>query len=203
MGLSPNPYKGIHKNQNLAPEATSAVNKGTPTGGATASQTPQPATNPLTAGYTATSVQQGGAQVPAANDTVGSKLVESLQAAKSTQMNETANRLADQGISGGQAASQLQQANRDYQYALSQGLGQFNMDRLNFAANTNRALLQLELQRELGLGNLSLGSQQLAQQAALALTQMEGQMSTEERDRMWQLFYTAFMQEGDNELGSY
>jgi len=108
-----------------------------------------------------TSLQQNGATDPNAYDTLGSRLVEQLQGAKRTQMEETANRLAALGFTGGQAASMLAKAERDYMGNMSQAVGQFNLDRLTQAAQVSKEFLELELARQLGMGNLELGRSNL------------------------------------------
>lgn len=143
-------------------------------------------------GVPSTSMQLGGASSNVTRDTMGSKLVEALQGAKSTQMNEVANRLSALGISGGQAGSALGKANRDYMLGMSQGLGNFNIDRLNQAANINRDFLQLELAQQLGLGNLELGSRQLDSQIALRLAEMAQYADTQTRAELANLLQQYF-----------
>ena len=123
---------------------------------------------------------------------MGSKLFESLQGQRSTQQEELANRLADQGYTGAQATSMMQRANRDFGLGMSQGLGEFNINRLQQAANINRDYLQLELQRELGLGNLQLGSDELDANIALALSQMAQNADTQTRREIADLMQTYF-----------
>jgi len=174
----------------MSPEATASANNGQAPGGVTAGQlgsgllnsmgSNNTTSNPLISGYSPTS-QQLGMSSPAATDTMGSKLVESLQGARKTSLDETSNRLAAQGISGGQATSQLAQADRDYAYGMSQGLGDFNIKRLNQAASINKDFLALELQRELGLGNLELGSQELDSTIALKLSELAQNADTQTR----------------------
>ena len=168
-------------NPSMSPEAAMSANNGTMTGGMTTSQTPA-----------ATSLQGGGASSPVARDAVGSKLVEGLQGAKTTQLEEVANRGAASGYSGGQLNSMLNKANRDYMLGMSQGLGQFNIDRLNQAANINRDFLGLELQRQLGLGNLELGSQSLNQQMALRLSELAQYADQDTKNRIMLLMQQYF-----------
>ena len=136
----------------------------------------------------ATSLQEGGASNPLATDTMGSKLFESLQGQRTAREEELANRLNALGIRGGQAASALSRADRDFGLGLSQGLGEFNINRLQQAANINRDYLQLELQRQLGLGNLNLNSQQLDAQIALRLAELAQYADTQTRQELMDLF---------------
>ena len=177
----------IRRNMNISPEAQASTNRGRGLAMVTPTQQPTNLNN-----APATSLQQGGVENAAARDVLGSKLVESLQGAKTQQMNEVSNRLAAQGITGGQAASQLSQANRDYMLGISQGLGQFNIDRLNQAAGINRDYLQLELQRELGLGNLQLGSAQLDAQIALRLSELAQNADANTKAQINNLLQTYF-----------
>lgn len=185
-----------YNNNNLSPQAAMAANNGTMTGGQTTQQLPQGQALQQSLANTqapVTSLQMGGQpSAAAAADVQGSKLVEALQGAKTGQMEETANRLAAQGITGGQAASQLQKANRDYMFGMSQGLGEFNVNRLRQAADVNRDFLQLELQRQLGLGNLELGSRQLDSQIALRLSEMAQMADTQTRNEIMRLMDTYF-----------
>lgn len=162
-------------NSTISPEAASASNNGTATGEQTTSQIP---------------------------DMRGAKLVESLQGARSTAQQETANRLGSMGITGGQAASQLAQADRNFGLGMSQGLGQYaanqnqlDLEKLNSAAGINRDLLQLELQRQLGLGGLQLNSRQLDSQIALQLAQMAQNADTNTRSEIMNLMNTYFQGE--------
>lgn len=181
-----------YNNNNMSPNAVMAANNGTMTGGQTTQQLGTGLNQAVGAGPQVTSLQLGGIQTPSAYDRAGSKLVESLQGAKTQQMEETSNRLAAQGITGGQAASQLQRANRDYMFGISQGLGQFNLNALQQAANVNRDFLQLELQRQLGLGQLELGSRELDQQIALRLAQMAQDADTQTRNEIAKLMDSYF-----------
>ncbi len=87
----------------------------------------------------------------------GSKLTEWLQAAKTKAMEEQANALAAQGITGGQAASMLAKVSRDYGLGLSQGLGQLQTENLqgnigarNKALDSALALKSLQTNAQLG-----------------------------------------------------
>jgi len=162
-----------------------------------------PPTNPLVEGYNqtlppATSLQEGGNTNPLATDTMGSKLVERLQGAKTTQQEETANRLSALGIKGGQAGSALAKSDRDFGLGMSQGLGQFNINRLTQASNINRDFLQLELAQQLGLGNLNLSAQQLDAQIALKLAELAQTADLTTRNQITDLMRTYFGSDVDS-----
>lgn len=196
-------------NTNVSPEATASANNGTETGGQTTSQLSQQpvqtgsailsslssgnsTVTPGSGAPATSSMQLGGASSDVARDSMGSKLIERLQGAKTTQMEELANRLAAHGITGGQAASQMSRGNRDYMFGISQGLGDFDINRLNQAASINRDFLQLELQRQLGLGQLQLGSAQLDSQIALRLAEMAQYADTQTRAELERLMQQYF-----------
>lgn len=193
-------------NTNISPEAADSANNGTETGGQTTSQIPvqtgsailsslssgNSTVTPGSGAPATSSMQLGGASSDVARDSMGSKLIERLQGAKTTQMEELANRLAAHGITGGQAASQMSRGNRDYMFGISQGLGGFDIDRLNQAASINRDFLQLELQRQLGLGQLQLGSAQLDSQIALRLAEMAQYADTQTRAELERLMQQYF-----------
>jgi hypothetical protein len=164
-----------------------------------ATPTPTDANNGSGSPQLSTSLQLGGETSPLSYDNAGSKLVESLQGAKTGQQEEIANRLAAQGITGGQATSMMNSANRDYMLGMSQGLGQFNLDRLSQASQVSRDYLQLELQRQLGLGQLELGSRELDSQIALKLSEMAQNADTNTRTEITNLLNTYF---GDTGSGS-
>lgn len=136
----------------------------------TATPTPAPtgSTSAPTSTLTSAPISlQTGRPTAAAEDVAGSKLIEALQSARSGALRDTSNRLADLGYTGGQAAGFLGTVDADFMREISQGLGNFNIDRLKQAEEARKFNEQLALNAELGRGNLALGQNQLALQGEL------------------------------------